>query len=108
PFIGAKHAKQPVDLVVVRLYVVVPDGPVVAKAVDAFAFKIFRAEPQRYSAPVVGTTSQHACAPPLPVGTFGLRIRLTVDFPTPVTTVEIAEGAELRGSTPPGRFPWVA
>src|SRR5438445_632244 len=80
---------------------------VVTRRVDAFAFKVFRAEPQRYSAAVVGTTCQDACAPPLPVGTFGLRIRLTVDFPTPVTPVKIAEGAELRGSAPPGRLPWV-
>src|SRR5665213_1483625 len=98
--VAAEYADEFIDLRVIRLYVIVPDRPVVAESVDGLAAKIVGAEAEGDAAPVVGTAAEHSRAPPVELGAGCGGVRLTFDIPAADAAVEFAEGF-LAGPGPP-------
>src|SRR3990172_13100110 len=56
---------EPVDLVVVRSYFLISDGPIVSEPVVAPRLEVARSEPQRDPPPVVGSSAENARAEPV-------------------------------------------
>ncbi len=80
PFVGAVHADQPLDFVVVGRHILVGNRPVEPQAVAGVRLEIVRPIAQRDAAPVIGAAAQHARAPP---GESSMRIArgLHIGFP---------------------------
>src|SRR5713101_1287465 len=88
--VRAEDSDERVELVVVRLDVVVGNGPVVAEAVDALVLEIVRTEAQGDAAPVIGPAAERARAKPAPGATADV-VRFAVDVPTANAAVIGAE-----------------
>ena len=86
-FVGPIDADEHLDLVVIRGDVFVADRPVKAKAVTGIGLEVIRPVTERDAAPVVGTSAEHAGAPPvetlLGVGR-SLGVRLPRNLPAAV------------------------
>src|SRR5664279_817792 len=106
-FIGSEYAQHTVNLVVIGLHILISDRPVISQSVEAFSFKIKGAKTQRNPSPVIGSSAEHTCPPPFPLCIPYMSVRFSVNFPAPVTAVEITEWPELRTRTSSGRFPGI-
>src|SRR5437764_12470623 len=89
--IAPVQPNKAIDLVVVRFHVVVANWPIIAQPVDALSAKVVGSEAQRNSAPMVRPPTEHARAPPTKLCAGRARERLTVDLPTAIAGVELAE-----------------
>ena len=103
PFVAAEQADHLVELVVVRLDVVVGDGPVVAQPIAAAALEVPGAEAQGDAAPVVRAPSEHARPPPEELLALGHRVRLALEVPTAQAAVELPERLLPGSGAPPRR-----
>src|SRR5262245_50989136 len=95
PFVAAVQTDQLVAPIVVRLHVVIGDRPIVTQAVDALAPEVIGPESKRDAPPMIGASTEHAGAPPTELRPRSGGVRLTVDLPTAVTRVELAEWTSL-------------
>src|SRR5690606_21629044 len=105
PLVAAEDANQVVDVVVVRLEVVVGDGPVVAESVAGLSLEIVGAETERDASPVIGPAPHHPGAPPVEAGAGGGGERLALDVPAADAGVVLAEWALRRGAAAPVGLP---
>ena len=92
PLVRAEDPHHPVEAVVVRLDVLVPDRPVVAEAVAAAGLEVPGAEAERDAAPVVRAAAEHPAAEPHELAAGGDGVGLALDVPPAHAAVELAEG----------------
>ena len=92
PLVRAEDPHHPVEAVVVRADVLVPDGPVVAEAVAAAGLEVPRPEAERDAAPVVRAAPEHPAAEPHELAAGGHGVGLALDVPPADAGVELAEG----------------
>src|SRR3990170_5494475 len=105
-FIGTEYTNQFIYTIIKRFYIFITDRPIITKAINAFSFKIFRAETKRYPSPVISTATQHPGPEPIPFCTCFFGIGFTFQLPTAIASVKITKRAN-GGSTSPWRFPWL-
>ena len=86
-FVRTVDADEHLDLIVIRGDVFVAERPVKTEAIPGIGLEVVRSVAERDTSPVVGTSAEHAGAPPvetlLGVGR-SLGIRLAGDFPTTI------------------------
>ncbi len=102
-FPAPEDADEPVHAVVVGRDIIVPDGPVLAQAVEGLPAKVVGPESKRDPAPVVGASTHLTYAEPVELCAGRARVRLSGERPSAESGVKLAEVALRCGSASPGR-----
>src|SRR5689334_11590125 len=89
--VASIETDEPVDVVVVWFHIVVADRPVVAESVDALPSEVIRSKAQGNPTPMIRASAEHAGAPPAELCARRPRVRLAVDLPAAIASVELAE-----------------
>src|SRR4030095_6692084 len=101
-FICTKHPNHFVNAIIKRFDVLVPDRPIFTQTVNASAFEIIWSETKRNASPVIGSSAQHSCTPPIPFGTILCSVWFAIQLPATVAGVEVAERTETGAGATPG------
>jgi hypothetical protein len=92
-FVGTEYADQLIDFIVVRLDILIGNGPVGTQPVNIFSAEIVGAKAQGNTPPVVGAPAQHPGAEPAKVGPFPLCVGFSLNFPSAPGHVKVAKSA---------------
>src|SRR5690606_10019250 len=98
PLVGPKDPDQFVHLVVIGLYVLITDGPVLPVAIHTFVLEIVRSKTQGDTSPVIGASAQHMGTEPIEFGPILVGIGFPFDLPAPIGGIEVPKGPA--GSSP--------
>src|SRR5690625_5253561 len=102
-FIRPIKSDQLIYSVIIGLYVLIVDRPVIAVAVNALPIKVIRAKPQGNTPPVVRPPSQHATPKPIKDAVVLLGIRLAGYVPPAETGVKFTKRLQPGAGPAPGR-----
>src|SRR5690606_523408 len=105
PFLRPEHTDEAIDSIIVRCYVIIADGPIVSKSINAPTFEVVRTKSKRYASPVDCPSAKHPGTEPIELGSILVCVGLAFEFPSAVRCIEVAKVTIGCTRTSSRRFP---